>query len=140
MRQFSNKLSLTVLYRLPVFALCVFIFWQSSYPGIISEPLFPHDDKVLHFGIYAILAILAARNLAVEKPLWSPTKIKIIAILFACLYGLSDEIHQAFVSDRHSSAWDLFANCAGSIAGCVFYMKFIYKRPLYLNKHLNIKN
>jgi len=140
MRQFSNKLSLNLFYRLPVIALSVFIFWQSSYPGMISEPLFAYDDKVLHFGIYAILAILAARNLAVEKPLWSPAKIKTIAILFACLYGMSDEIHQAFVPERDASAWDLFADCAGSIAGCFFYMNFIYRKPLYLNKQMNIKN
>ena len=131
MRQFSNKLSLNLFYRLPVIALSVFIFWQSSYPGMISEPLFAHDDKVFHFGIYAILAILAARNLTVEKPLWSPAKIKTIAILFACLYGMSDEIHQAFVPERYASAWDLFADCAGSIAGCFFYMHFIYKKPIY---------
>ncbi|MEN8211433.1 MAG: VanZ family protein [Thermodesulfobacteriota bacterium] len=128
MRQFSNKLSLIVFYRLPVIALCSFIFWQSSYPGIISEPLFAYDDKIFHFGIYAILAILAARNLTVEKPLWSPAKIKTITILFACLYGVSDEIHQAFVTDRHASLWDLFADCAGSIAGCLFYINFVSKK------------
>ncbi len=104
------------------------------------EPLFAYDDKVFHFGVYAILAILAARNLAVEKPLWSPAKIKTIAILFVCLYGVSDEIHQAFVPERYASVWDIFADCAGSIAGCVFYMNFIYKKPLYLNKQLNKKN
>ncbi len=140
MRQFSNKLSLNLFYRLPVIVLSVFIFWQSSYPGMISKPLFAYDDKIFHFGVYAILAILAARNLTVEKPLWSPAKIKTIAILFACLYGMSDEIHQAFVPERYASVWDFFADCAGSIAGCIFYMKFIYKKPLYINKQLNIKN
>ena len=65
MGPFSNKLSLIVFYRLPVIAVSVFIFWQSSYPGMISEPLLAYDDKVIHFGVYAILAILAARNLAV---------------------------------------------------------------------------
>ena len=140
MRQSSNKLSLNFFYRLPVIALSVFIFWQSSYPGIISEPLFAYDDKVFHFGIYAILAMLAARNLTVEKPLWSPTKIKTIAILFACLYGASDEIHQAFIPERDASVWDFFADCAGSIAGCVFYMNFIYRKPLYSKKKPDIKN
>ena len=140
MRQFSNKLSLNIFYRLPVIALSVFIFWQSCYPGILSEPLFAHDDKVFHFGIYTILAIFAAQNLAVQKPLWSPAKIKTIAILFACLYGVSDEIHQAFVPERYASVWDLFADCAGSITGCFFYMNFIYRKPLSLNKQLNIKN
>ena len=128
MRQSSNKLNLILFYRLPVIALCLFIFWQSSYPGIISEPLFPHDDKVLHFGAYALLAILTARNLKAEKPFWSPIKIKIIVILFASLYGLSDEIHQAFVPSRYASAYDFLADCTGSIAGCLFYMNFLSRK------------
>ena len=128
MRQSSNKLTLILYYRLPVIALCTFIFWQSSYPGIISEPLFPHDDKVIHFVIYALLAILTARYLTAEKPFWSFTKIKIIAILFACLFGLSDEIHQAFVPARYASISDVLANCAGSIAGCFFYLSFLSRK------------
>jgi len=128
MRQFSSKLTLVLLYRLPVIALCLAIFWQSSYPGIISEPLFPHDDKVFHFGVYALLAILAARDLTLEKPFWSLTKIKITAILFACLFGLSDEIHQAFVSSRCASFADLLADCAGSTAGCFFYLNVLSRR------------
>ena len=128
MRQSSSKLALIIYYRLPVIALCTFIFWQSSYPGIISEPLFPHDDKIFHFGVYALLAILTARALKVEKPFWSLTKIKIIAILFACLYGLSDEIHQAFVPSRCASIHDFLADCAGSIFGCLFYLNFLSRK------------
>jgi len=124
MNHSSNKFTLTFYYRLPVIALCTFIFWQSSYPGIISEPLFPYDDKVLHFGAYALLAILTARVLKMEKPFWSPVKIKTIAIVFACLYGLSDEIHQAFVPSRCASISDFLADCAGSIFGCLFYLNF----------------
>ena len=124
MNRSSNKFALTFYYRLPVIALCTFIFWQSSYPGIISEPLFPYDDKVLHFGAYALLAILTARALKTEKPFWSPVKIRTIAIVFACLYGLSDEIHQAFVPSRCASISDFIADCAGSIFGCLFYLNF----------------
>ncbi|MCD4719102.1 MAG: VanZ family protein [Desulfobacula sp.] len=128
MRQSYSKLALILLYRLPVMVLCIFIFWQSSFPGIISEPLFPYDDKVLHFGVYALLSILTARNLKAEKPFWSLAKIKIIATLFACLYGLSDEIHQAFVPLRYASACDFLADCAGSLAGCLFYLNFLSRK------------
>jgi len=128
MRQFYSRLNLIYLYRLPVIGLCLFIFWQSSYPTIISAPLFPFDDKVLHFGAYALLAFLTARDLFAEKPFWSLTKIKIIAIAFACLFGLSDEIHQAFIPSRDASIGDFLADCAGSILGCFFYLEvFISK-------------
>jgi VanZ family protein len=139
MRQFSNKLALNIFYRLPVIAFCIFIFWQSSYSGIISEPLFPYDDKVLHFAAYALLAFLAARDLIAEKPLWSLTKIKIIAILFSSFYGLSDEMHQAFVSQRYASAWDLLADCAGSVAGCLVYTKFASRKLFWMEKYFNKK-
>ncbi len=127
MRQFSNKLSLIVFYRLPVIALSVFLFWQSCYPGIISQPLFPYDDKVMHFGIYALLALLVARAVQKEKPLWSPGKIKIVTILFVSVFGLSDELHQAFVPARFASVLDFLADCAGAVAGCLFYTNIILK-------------
>ncbi len=135
-RQLSNTLSLIIFYRLPVAALCIFIFWQSSYPGIISEPLFPHDDKVMHFVVYALLAFLVARAVKKEKLSWSPMKIKIITILFVAGFGLSDEIHQAFIPERYASAWDFLADCAGSVAGCLFYLNFADEKLFHLKKHL----
>ncbi|MBT3175816.1 MAG: VanZ family protein [Desulfobacula sp.] len=128
MKKSSNRLNLIYLYRLPVIILCLFIFWQSSYPGIISKSLFSYQDKVLHFVAWSLLAFLFARDLACEKSFWSPAKIKITAILFACLFGLSDEIHQAFVSSRDASFGDFIADCAGSIAGCLFYFEVIWTR------------
>ncbi len=120
-------MSLIFFYRLPVITLCVFIFWQSSFPGIISQPLFPYDDKVMHFGVYALLALLVARAVQMEKPLWSPEKIKIIAILFVSVFGLSDELHQALVPARFASVLDFLADCAGAVAGCLFYTNFVLK-------------
>jgi len=125
MSQSSNRRNLILLYRLPVIGFCLFIFWQSSYPGIISMPLFPYDDKVLHFGVYALLAIFFTRDLVAEKPFWSPIKIKFTAIFFVCLFGLSDEIHQGFVPSRDASAADFLADCAGSLFGCLVYLEGI---------------
>ena len=129
MRQSSKWLNHIYLYRLPVIVLCLFIFWQSSYPSMISTSLFPHEDKVLHFGAWALLAFLCARSLFAEKPFWPVGRIKLIVIVFACLFGLSDEIHQAFVSSRSASAGDFAADCAGSVFGCFFYLKaFMHKK------------
>lgn len=132
MSPFSKLQHRIIFYRLPVIALCIFIFWQSSYPGIISRPLFPHVDKVLHFMAYALLAALSARSVIADKPFWSLTKIKVFVILFASTYGLSDEIHQAFVAERSASFADLIADCAGSITGCFTYLTAIARKK---NKH-----
>ncbi|MFH2092936.1 MAG: VanZ family protein [Pseudomonadota bacterium] len=111
---FSKNL---IVYRLPVIALCVAIFWQSSYSMSFVKPLFPHDDKVIHFILYAVLAMLTVRDLAHEKPAWSPGKTALIAIAFSMAYGLSDEIHQAFVPSRCASGLDFLADSFGSLAG-----------------------
>ncbi len=128
MRQFSNSLNLNIWYRLPVLGFCIFIFWQSSHSGLIEAPLFPHDDKVMHFLAYGLLSILALRDLQKEKPFWSASKIRLTAILFASLYGLSDEIHQSFVPERFASMGDCIADCLGSITGSIFYQKLFYRR------------
>jgi VanZ family protein len=121
MRLFSNALVFTIRYRLPVIAFCVLIYWQSSHPGLIRQPLFPHADKLMHFVAYAFLSLLAYRDIAMEKPEWPIPKILFIAIFFSCFYGLSDEIHQAFVPGRTASFGDFAADCLGSICGCMLY-------------------
>jgi len=118
---------LTVYYRLPVIGLCALIFWQSSFPSAISTPLFAHDDKVFHFITYVVLAFLAARNLKKEKSAWSIQKIVLSAIVFSALYGLSDEIHQAFVPARHASFFDFLADGTGSLCGGLIFTLFIKK-------------
>ena len=122
----ASSLKLNLYYRLPLVAFCIFIFWQSSFPSLSSAPWFPHDDKLMHMGAYGFLAFLAARNLHREKPFFSRTKLRVLAILFACLYGLSDEIHQAFVPERTASVWDFAADISGSILGAWFYFDLLH--------------
>ena len=128
MKPYSNTLSGIISYRLPVIACCLGIFWQSSYPAIISEPFFPHSDKLIHFFAYAFLALLCARDLMAEKPSWPAMKIKIISIVFASAFGLSDEMHQSFVPDRCASLFDFLADCCGSIFGCFIYLGLIPRK------------
>ncbi len=115
-------------YWLPVLGLCALIFWQSCFPSIATIPLFPHDDKVMHLGAYAVLALLFARALKQEKPLLPQRKLRLFAILFASFYGLSDEVHQAFVPLRHASMGDLAADFLGSFAGACFYLDFLHRK------------
>lgn len=129
MKQFFNFLSINLFYRLPVLALCSIIFWLSSMP-VSGTQLFSNADKVLHFAIYGMLAILVSRAIRKEKPLFSDTNIKIASILLVSLYGLSDEIHQAFVPDRTPSIFDLMADCLGSITGSFLYVDFIRRSNL----------
>jgi VanZ family protein len=126
----ASGLKLNLYYRLPLIGLCVFLFWQSCLPSLSSVPLFPHDDKLMHMGAYAFLSFLAARNLEQERPSFSRTKLKAMAILFAGLYGFSDEIHQAFVPERTASLWDFAADVLGSILGSCFYFDILRKKKI----------
>ena len=124
----AGTLTLNLFYRLPLFTFCLFIFWQSSFSFLDSPPLFPHEDKLMHMGAYGFMALLAARNLKKERPFFNRSKIRILAILFASLYGLTDEIHQAFVPSREASILDFAADICGSIMGACFYLDFLHRR------------
>ena len=100
----------------PVCAYAGLIFYLSSQshpedqlPSFIG--LF--SDKILHAVEYAMLGGLFYRafrwgtNDAV-KP-WAG----LLAVAAASLYGLSDEIHQAFVPNRESSGLDWLADPCG---------------------------
>ncbi len=112
----SSK-QLNLYYRLPVICYCAAIFWQSSQSMAFVPPLFPNGDKVIHFIMYALLVILVFRNLYRERPGWALKTTLIAAIAFSMAYGLSDEIHQAFVPSRCASFFDFLADAAGSISG-----------------------
>ena len=118
-------MKLNLCYRLPLILFCGFIFWQSSFPSVISQPLFPHDDKFMHAGAYALMAILAARWIQQERKGWSVTKVKLLAMIFTVLYGLSDEIHQAFVPARNASTLDWAADFLGALIGIWIYGRFL---------------
>ena len=101
--------------------LCGLIFWQSSAPLPPQTPSLPGLDKLAHAAIYGLLAYLAARAF-VHFPLTNHSRfVPWAAALFAAGYGLSDEMHQAFVPGRRADVWDLAADLAGAIAGARFY-------------------
>jgi len=77
-----------------------------------DTPSFLHADKIIHFIMYGIEAVLL---------LWALTpKLKnvatrlILTILFCSAYGILMEILQATLSDRTSSIGDIVANIAGA--------------------------
>lgn len=77
------------------------------------------SDKVLHAVEYAVLGGLCYRAFrwgTVES--WRHGAVP-LAILLASLYGISDEVHQAFVPLRDSSWQDWLADSLGATLGAV---------------------
>lgn len=112
-------------YWAPVLALCAALFIQSSYPSIKTGLSFPLQDKLLHMIAYGVLAVLFYRaGWVTWADKLSPRQLFWISVCFAGLYGVSDEIHQAFVPSRQFDLYDILADIAGGVMGAVGYMKY----------------
>ncbi len=111
------------IYWLPVIALCAAIFVQSSFPSPDLGLSFPLKDKVMHMVAYGLLAVLFYRACRVTWPgKLSPAQLLVISVLFASLYGVSDEFHQSFVAARQADGYDVLADFLGSLLGAVGYL------------------
>lgn len=86
-----------------------FLFLQSSSSDAGSFlARFPEgSDKVVHAIAYAVLAALL--TVASGRPA--------VAVLVAVAYGVSDEVHQAFVPGRSPDVLDLLADAVGAGIG-----------------------
>jgi VanZ family protein len=110
---------------LPVFALCGIIFWQSCFATPDVLPSWPLQDKMLHAGVYGVLAALWVRAFNSLKT-WSGRKrlLLLTGVALSTLYGLSDEWHQSFVPARTADVFDLLADFVGSVIGSWIYLRF----------------
>jgi VanZ family protein len=110
-------------YWLPVCLYCLLIFIQSSNPAPEQIPPLPYLDKLIHLGAYAVLGVLFVRAFASANLKGHRLLVPILAAVAASLYGISDEIHQAFVPFREADHWDAIADILGSIIGvALFYL------------------
>ncbi|MFH1064898.1 MAG: VanZ family protein [Nanoarchaeota archaeon] len=119
------KLKGFLYYWLPVMIYAGVIFYLSS----LSQPLpeggleFARKDLVLHALEYFILAALLLRALlfsGIRRPY-------LYSIVLSALYGVSDEVHQLFVSGRVFSNWDMMADAFGA---CLVLLFLLHKKKI----------
>lgn len=94
------------------------IFYASS----LSDPGLPQDaisDKTAHFLVYGALGGTLVRALAGGRSARMTAMGMLGATLLATLYGISDEIHQAFVPLRTPDWRDVVADVLGALTGAV---------------------
>ena len=108
-----------VWYWGPVLAWAAWIFYLSSLtdPPVPSWILPEGSDKVLHGWEYGLLGLLCYRAFRRAAGSWAAERALGLAVLSATLYGLSDELHQAFVPERTADLFDLLADGIGAAAG-----------------------
>ncbi len=104
------------LYQLPAVFWAAFIFASSSIPSkdIPNFVLF-HYDKLIHGGIFFLFSFFLYRALKHQRRfLLFATHPMIFTLLFAALYGASDETHQLFVPGRTMDFFDFAADTVGA--------------------------
>jgi len=92
------------------------IFYLSHQPGTLVPPLFPMQDKLMHFTAYAILGFLGMGSVRTMAHGYRPEQAWLVCLL-VCLYGVSDEFHQYFIPGRMADALDVAADVAGGLLG-----------------------
>jgi VanZ family protein len=98
----------------PACALMTAIFFASAIPG---ADLDIHIwDKALHFSVYGALGVCYLLPLTDGR--WSRLAMRTAwpAVVFAMLYGITDEIHQIFTPGRHPDVRDALADTLGAAA------------------------
>lgn len=89
------------------------IFLGSAESDTSIVPLWV-NDKVLHFLIYASLALFLLRALSLSFPAIPFARASILLLAWVALFGASDEWHQAFVPNREVSLGDWLADLCGA--------------------------
>lgn len=95
-----------------LFFYCLFIYWLSDQSSLPVPRVFSSQDKLLHFGAYFIMGILAWRSFKFMPG--KPSIRALLSILFCSLYGISDEWHQSFIEGRFSDIADWVADTSGA--------------------------
>lgn len=98
--------------RVFLFALAAAIWILSSDPAPeFIPPLFPYQDKLMHFVEFAALGFAMSLNRDLFR------RSDGAALVSGVLWAGLDEIHQAYVPGRDCSTGDFLADCAGLAAG-----------------------
>jgi hypothetical protein len=79
--------------------------------------------KSAHVVAYGALAVLILRALLAHG--LSPREATAPAVLFTVVYALTDELHQAFVTGRHSSVLDIGLDFMGAAVFCLIARRMI---------------
>jgi VanZ family protein len=106
------------------------IFYLSHQPGdFVKLPQVIAVDKLLHGIAYALLAGTFLYSLHPFTHDSNRAVTAIIVTVLCLLFGISDEIHQAFIPGRFVSAWDVAADgCGALLVVGLWYKKSARKR------------
>ena len=92
------------------------IFYASS----LTDLSLPNTVAISgHSAAYFGLAVLVVRALAGGLPRRIGVRLAATAMLVSIAYGISDEVHQAFVPGRVADPYDVLADAIGALGGTI---------------------
>ena len=116
--------TITILIAIIIFYLSTLTFYITG-----AGKFFPWKATAYHFGVFFIFGFFLLISLVKGKY----QALISIAIIFAILYGISDEIHQLFVKGRQFDISDILTNSAGILlSGFLYSLSLVYR-----NNHKN---
>lgn len=98
----------TVLYCAGLFVLS-----SDSTPYEV-QTVFPLQDKLAHMVLFGGLSLVVGVGLRRAGTGTAAFQF-FVPILFAAFYGLTDEVHQLFVPNRHFELLDIAADTVGAL-------------------------
>jgi len=100
------------------YATGIFALSSLSHPEVLLPSFFRAlRDTSLHLMEYAGLGALCYRAFRYAAGAWGGRYSLPLAVLAASLYGVTDEVHQAFVPFREASGADWMADTVGAMLG-----------------------
>jgi VanZ family protein len=109
-----------VLAWLPAAAYMAIIWTVSSFETpSFPVSLFPMRDKGVHVVEYGVLGFLFAHACLRTFPRHPRVRVALFSMLAGLLWGVLDEIHQAFVPDRTADLLDIVADSIGVTLGTI---------------------
>jgi VanZ family protein len=115
--QIKKIIFIALKFWLPVLFCMGLIFSASSLPGNNIPKLFRFQSIIFHLSAYLTLAYFFARALKNSYCDIKLSQIIFFTLLFGVIYGISDELHQAFIPYRTVSVFDVFIDGVGSFIG-----------------------
>jgi VanZ family protein len=112
---------LTVLYCAGIFGL------SSSSNPIHVESHFPGQDKVAHAVLYGGLATVVSVGIRRSGRNARPWTQFIAPLVFASMYGITDEMHQIYVPGRTPDTWDVLADVLGACIAQIVLCRCVWR-------------
>jgi VanZ family protein len=111
----DSKMKRFVRYHLPAILYAALIICLSSIPDLGKPQLAVLSiDKLLHFGEYAIFAILIFRSFSNVSSRLGSRYVIYLSLLFIALFALFDELYQGYVPGRDPDVLDLLFDILGA--------------------------